>query len=94
MGHIINGQFDGSFSAFGETFHLEPVQRYSSLKANKFHSIIFPSSSVQFDLSKIERQTAHFNNLHLSVAKVSGVIKLQLTRKALLSGHFLYFTLI
>ena len=75
MGHIINGQFDGGFSAFGETFHLEPVQRYSSLKTTKFHSIIFPSSSVQFDFSKIERKTAHFNNLHISVAKVRGIIK-------------------
>ena len=70
MGHIINGQFDGSFSAFGQTFHLEPAQRYTGLKTSKFHSIIFPASSVQFDFSKIQRKMARFKDLHHSTVQV------------------------
>ena len=64
MGHIIDGQFDGSFVVFGETFHLEPVHRYPSIGLNaSFHSIIFSSSSVKFDFLRIQRKMALFADL-------------------------------
>ena len=72
MGHIIDGQFDGSFFAFGETFHLEPAQRHIGLKTS-FHSIIFLSSSVQFNFSRIQRKMAYFNDQQLSMVQVISV---------------------
>ena len=68
MGHIINGQFDGSFVVFGETFHLEPVQRYDIGLNASFHSIVFSSSSVEFDFSRIRRKMARFPQLYHHVA--------------------------
>ena len=68
MGHIINGQFDGSFVVFGETFHLEPVQRYDIGLNASFHSIVFSSSSVKFDFSRIQRKMARFADLYHQVA--------------------------
>ena len=68
MGHIINGQFDGSFVVFGETFHLEPVQRYDIGLNASFHSIVFSSSSVKFDFSRIQRTMARFADLYHHVA--------------------------
>ena len=68
MGHIINGQFDGSFVVFGETFHLEPVQRYDIGLNASFHSIVFSSSSVKFDFSRMQRKMARFANLYHHVA--------------------------
>lgn len=68
MGHIINGQFDGSFVVFGETFHLEPAQRYGIGLNASFHSIVFFSSSVKFDFSRIRRKMARFPQLYHNVA--------------------------
>ena len=68
MGHIINGQFDGSFVVLGETFHLEPVQRYDIGLNASFHSIVFSSSSVKFGFSRIQRKMARFANLYHHVA--------------------------
>ena len=68
MGHIINGQFDGSFVVFGETFHLEPVQRYGIGLSASFHSIVFSSSSVNFEFSRIQRKMARFADLYHHVA--------------------------
>lgn len=62
MGHLINGRFDGSFFAFDETFHLEPIERYTHFQTS-FHSIIFPATSVKFNFSKIERKMARFKDL-------------------------------
>ncbi|KAJ7339636.1 Disintegrin and metalloproteinase domain-containing protein 10 [Desmophyllum pertusum] len=62
MGHILDGKFDGSFFAFGETFHLEPAERYIHSKTS-FHSIIFPASNVQFNFSRIQRKMARFKYL-------------------------------
>ena len=74
MGHIINGQFDGSFVVFEETFHLEPVQRYGIGLNASFHSIVFSSSSVEFDFSRIRRKMARFPQLYHHVkVKLSSV---------------------
>ncbi|PFX34886.1 Disintegrin and metalloproteinase domain-containing protein 10 [Stylophora pistillata] len=62
MGHLIDGRFDGSFYTLGETFHSEPIERYTQSKTS-FHSIIFPATSVKFNFSKIQRKIAHFNDL-------------------------------
>ena len=69
MGHITDGQFDGSFSAFGKNFHLEPAQRYIDLKTS-FHSIIFPASSVQFGFSRIQRKMARVNDVQRLTVQV------------------------
>ena len=63
------GKFDGSFFAFGESFYLEPAERYFLIKT-PFHSIIFPASSVQFDSSGIQRKMARFKDLQPVVAQV------------------------
>ncbi|KAL9986011.1 hypothetical protein ACROYT_G000064 [Oculina patagonica] len=70
MGHILDGKFDGSFFAFGETFHLEPAERYIHSKT-PYHSIIFPASSVQFNSSKIKRKMARFKDLQPSMIQAS-----------------------
>lgn len=93
MGHIINGQFDGSFVVrFGETFHLEPVQRYSIGLNASFHSIIFSSSSVKFDFSRIQRKMARFADLYHHVAvKVNNsknVFSLVTPKKSLNKGSY------
>lgn len=67
MGHIIHGQFDGSFCVFGETFYLEPAQRHPDVGTHKSHSIIFPASSIEFDFSSIDWKTAHVNSLNYSL---------------------------
>ena len=67
MGHIIHGQFDGSFSVFGEIFYLEPAQRHPDVGRHKFHSIIFPASSIDFDFSRIDWKTVHVNSLNYSL---------------------------
>ena len=69
MGHIIEGKFDGSFFAFGESFHLEPAERYLGFKT-PFHSIIFSASSVQFNSSRIQRKMARVKDLQLVVVQV------------------------
>jgi len=69
MGHILEGKFDGSFFAFGESFHLEPAERYFHFKT-PFHSIIFPASSVQFNSSGIQRKMARVKDLQPVVAQV------------------------
>ncbi|XP_067056132.1 disintegrin and metalloproteinase domain-containing protein 10-like [Acropora muricata] len=71
MGHIIHGQFDGSFCVFGETFYLEPAQRHPDVGTHKSHSIIFPASSIEFDFSSIDWKTAHVNSLNYSLQKVT-----------------------
>ena len=75
MGHIIKGKFDGSFSVFGETFHLEPVQRFIIGSNTSFHSIIFSASSVQFDFSRIQRKMARFNDLQHLMVQVYNIRK-------------------
>ena len=62
MGHIFEGKFDGSFFAFGESFHLEPAERYFHFKT-PFHSMIFPASSVQFNTSGIQRKMVRVKDL-------------------------------
>lgn len=69
MGHIFEGKFDGSFFAFGESFYLEPAERYFHFKTS-FHSIIFPASSVHFKSSGIQRKMARFKDLQPVVAQV------------------------
>ena len=64
MGHIIQGQFDGSFSAFGETFYLERAERHFDEGTFKFHSIIFPASSAEFDFSRVQWETLRFKDLY------------------------------
>ena len=92
MGHIINGQFDGSFVVFGETFHLEPVQRYDIGLNASFHSIVFSSSSVKFDFSRIQRKMARFADLYHQVAvKVNNrknVFALVTPKKSLNKGSY------
>ena len=92
MGHIINGQFDGSFVVFGETFHLEPVQRYDIRLNASFHSIVFSSSSVKFDFSRIQRKMARFADLYHQVAvKVNNsknVFALVTPKKSLNKGSY------
>ena len=70
MGHILDGRFDGSFFAFGETFHVEPVERYIHSKT-PYHSIIFPASSVQFNSSRIQIKMARFKDLQRSKVQVN-----------------------
>ena len=69
MGHIFEGKFDGSFFAFGESFHLEPAERYLHFKT-PFHSIIFPASSVQFNSSGIQWEIARVKDLQPVVVQV------------------------
>ena len=69
MGHILEGKFDGSFFAFGESFHLEPAERYFHFKTS-FHSIIFHASSVQFNTSGIQRKMALVQDLQPVIAQV------------------------
>lgn len=92
MGHIINGQFDGSFVVFGETFHLEPVQRYDIGLNASFHSIVFSSSSVKFDFSRMQRKMARFADLYHQVAvKVNNsknVFALVTPKKSLNKGSY------
>ncbi|XP_068693194.1 disintegrin and metalloproteinase domain-containing protein 10-like [Montipora capricornis] len=64
MGHIIQGHFDGSFSAFGETFYLERAERHFDEGTFKFHSIIFPASSAEFDFSRVQWETLRFKDLY------------------------------
>ena len=93
MGHIINGQFDGSFVVFGETFHLEPVQRYGIGLNASFHSIVFSSSSVKFDFSRIQRKMARFTDIYHHVAvKVNNsknVFVLVTQKKSLNKGSYI-----
>ncbi|XP_020621423.1 disintegrin and metalloproteinase domain-containing protein 10-like isoform X2 [Orbicella faveolata] len=70
MGHILEGKFDGSFFAFGESFHLEPAERYFHFKT-PFHSIIFPASSVRFNSSGIQRKMARVKDLQPVVAQAT-----------------------
>ena len=92
MGHIINGQFDGSFVVFGETFHLEPVQRYGIGLNASFHSIVFSSSSVKFDFSRIRRKMARFPHLRHHVAvevnNSKNVFALVTAKKSLNKGSY------
>lgn len=69
IGHILEGTFDGSFFAFGESFHLEPAERYLHFKT-PFHSIIFPASSVLFNSSRIQRKVARFKDLQRLMVQV------------------------
>ena len=69
MGHILEGKFDGSFFTFGESFYLEPAERYFHFDT-PFHSIIFPASSVKFNSSGIQRKMARFKDLQPAVAQV------------------------
>lgn len=69
MGHIFEGKFDGSLFAFGESFHLEPAERYFHFKT-PFHSVIFPASSVQFNSSGIQRKIARVKDLQPAVVQV------------------------
>ena len=69
MGHIFQGKFDGSFFAFGESFHLEPAGRYFHFKT-LFHSIIFPASSIKFNSSGIQRKFARVKDLQSVVIQV------------------------
>lgn len=77
MGHILNGKFDGSFFAFGETFHLEPAERYIHSKT-PYHSIIFPALSVQFNSSRIQRKMARFKDLQRLMVQVWTLIPLNI----------------
>ena len=69
MGHIFEGKFDGSFFAFGESFHLEPAERYFHFQT-PFHSMIFPASSVQFNTSGIQRKMVRVKDLKPVVFQV------------------------
>ena len=69
MGHILEGKFDGSFFAFGESFHLEPAERYFQFET-PFHSIIFPASSVRFISSGIQRKMARVKDLQPVLVQV------------------------
>ena len=69
MGHILEGKFDGSFFTFGESFHLEPAERYLHFKT-PFHSIFFPASSVQFNSSGVQRKMARVKDLQSVVVQV------------------------
>jgi len=69
MGHIFDGKFDGSFFAFGESFHLEPAERHFHYKT-PFHSVIFPTSSVQFNSSGIQRKMVRVKDLQPVVVQV------------------------
>ena len=64
MGHIFEGKFDGSLFAFGESFHLEPAERYFHFKT-PFHSVIFPASSVQFNQYQKKKRIVRVRHLAL-----------------------------